>query len=244
MVSNDSVSSLTSMPRMVRSAAPMMSLSITRLSRREAEQARHHAGRLVDQVGPGIADQRVVVGLLRPRLRVRHLAVGHAGGGAAGEVVVLRDLPARRRQQRLFRAAAGHRAGAQVGDERPQPEDRRMPRHDGVDIDQPGQHLRDFLRQRPGQRRRRGGPGLAGRQQQHRHAAAHREFEVAAGVGGELHRRHDEAVGLRHERPRPPRRLRPGDGVQHREAAFAVAPAPPSSCRHAWSCRRPRRSRC
>ena len=61
---------------------------------REAEQARVHAGRLVDQVGAGIADQRVVERLLGARLGVGQLRVGHAGGGAAGQVVEVGHLAA------------------------------------------------------------------------------------------------------------------------------------------------------
>ena len=51
----------------------------------EAQEARLHAGGLVDQVGAGIADQRVVVGLLGPGLRVGQLGVAHARGDAGGQ---------------------------------------------------------------------------------------------------------------------------------------------------------------
>ncbi len=187
---------------------------------REAQQAGVHAGRLVDHVGAGIADQRVVQGLLGAGLAVRQLRIGHARGGAAGQVVEVRHLARRGREQRLLGAAARHGARAQVGDEAPGAEDGRVSRLDRVDVDEPGQHLGHFLRQRAGQRGRSGGAGLAGRQQQHGHAAAHRHFEALAGVGGELHRRHDEAVGLAHERPLAPLLLAAGDHVQHLQRGF------------------------
>ena len=144
------------------------------------------------------------------------------GGHAGRQIVELAHLGAGRGQQRLLAAAAAHRAGAQVGDERPGAEDRRVAGAEQVDVDQARQHLGDLLHDRAGERRRAGGAGLARGQQQHRHAGAHRGLEAAAGIGGELERRHDEAAGHRDERPRPPRRLAAGDQMQHRDRLVDV----------------------
>ena len=86
---------------------------------------------------------------------------------------------------------------------------------DGVDIDEAGQHFGHRLHHRAGDRGGRGGAGLAGRQQQDRDAAFDAGFEHAAGVLGEFHRRHDEAVGVGDERPGAEILLAAGDRVEH-----------------------------
>ncbi len=90
-----------------------------------------------------------------------------------------------------------------------------MPRLDGIDVDEPGEHFGDFLGERAGERRGRRCPGLPSRQQQHGHAAPHRDLQAAAGVGGEFHRRHHEAVRLADERSFAPLPLAAGNQVQH-----------------------------
>ena len=166
---------------------------------------------------PAVADQRVIERLFRARLAVGNLRIGHARGRAARQLVEVGHLSGGRRQQRLLRTAAGHRPGAQIGHKAPGAEDRRMPGLDGIDVDEAGQHFGDFLRQGTGQRGRRGGAGLPGRQQQHGHAAADGHFQAPTGVGREFHRRHHEAVGLADKRALAPLLLAAGDRVQHLE---------------------------
>ena len=113
---------------------------------------------------------------------------------------------------------ARHGTGAQVRDEGPGAPDRQRSRHHRIDVDETRQAFGHCLDHRSGERRGRGGAGLGGRQQQHRHAAARRHFEAAAGILGPFHRRHDEAVGLRHEGPRPPRLLAARHRVEDLEA--------------------------
>ena len=84
-----------------------------------------------------------------------------------------------------------------------------------IDIDEADQHFGDRLHDGAGNRRRGRRAGLAGRQQQDRNAALHAGFEHAAGVLGEFHRRHDEAVGVGDERPGAEILLAAGDRVEH-----------------------------
>ena len=125
-------------------------------------------------------------------------------------------------QQTLLRRAAAHRAGAQVRNEGPGAENRRRAGFDGVDVDQSAEALGPGLGNRAGEK---GGPcssGLTGRQQQHRHAAFHRDAKAFEGVGGELERRNDEAVRLADEWARAPCGLASRDRVQHRKALLEV----------------------
>ena len=188
----------------------------------EAEQAGMHAGRLVDQVGPGKSEQGLGVTLLVAGLGVRQLRIGHSRGDARGQVVELPHLGAGGGEQPLLAAAPAHCAGAQIRDEGPGPEDRRRALRDGVDVDQAAQHLGDLLDHSAGQGRRRGGAGLSGGEQQDRHAAAHRRLEAAAGVLDEGHRRHHEAAGHGNEGPGTPLVLAAGDGMQHGQRLLDV----------------------
>ena len=124
-------------------------------------------------------------------------------------------LGAGRHQQGLFAAAAGHGAGSQVGDEGPGAEHGRMSRHDEIDIDQAGQDLGDLLHHRAGQRRRAGRAGLAGGQQQNRHAGPDPGLETAAGVFGKVQRRHHETSRHADEGPLAPLFLAAGKEMQH-----------------------------
>ena len=164
MVSSESDSSVTSMPLIVRCTAPMTSLSMMSPSIEKPEQARQHAGRLVNQVRAGIADERVVVGLLIAGLHVGKLGVAHARGRTAGQVVESRQLRTRGGKQGLLRASARHRAGAQVRHEAPGAEDCGRSRLDGIDVHESGQALGHFLHERGGERGRRRRAGLPGRQ--------------------------------------------------------------------------------
>ena len=91
-----------------------------------------------------------------------------------------------------------------------------------IDVDQGGEHLGNLLHDGAGERRGAGRARLTGGQQQDRHAGAHSGFEAAAGVGRELQRRHHEAVGHGHERPRPPALFAARDQVQHRHRLVDV----------------------
>ena len=97
-----------------------------------------------------------------------------------------------------------------------------MAGRDQVDVGEAGQNLRHFLDHDAGQRRRAGGTGLAGGQKQDRHAGAHGGFQAAAGVLGELERRHHEAAGHADEGARPPGRLAAGHQMQHGDRLIDV----------------------
>ena len=84
-----------------------------------------------------------------------------------------------------------------------------------VDIDQAGEHFGHRLHDSAGDRGGRGRAGLAGREKQDRDAAFDAGFEHAAGVLGEFHRRHDEAVGVGDEGPGAEILLAACDGVEH-----------------------------
>ena len=127
----------------------------------EPEETREHAGGFVDQVGAGIAHQRVVVSLLVARLHVRQFGIAHPGCGAARKIVELRKLRARRGQERLFRAASGHRAGPKIRDEAPGAEDRGRAGLDRIDVHEPRQTFSHFLHQGGGERGGRCSAGLA-----------------------------------------------------------------------------------
>ncbi len=138
----------------------------------EAHERGMHARRLVDHVEPGKPGHHVRDRLLPSRLHIGQLGIRHARGGAAGQPVELVHLGATGSEQRLFARAARHRAGAQIADERPGAENRRVAGADGVDIDHPRQALRHRLSDGPGDGGGGGGAGLSGRQEQHRHAGA------------------------------------------------------------------------
>ena len=186
----------------------------------EAEQAPLHARRLVDQVGAGIANQGVVVALLRPGLGVGQLGIAHARGDAGRQVVELAHLGAGCHQEGLLRTAARHGPGAQVGDEGPGTEDGRGTRLERVDVAQAGQDLGHRLDHRTREGCRRGGAGLAGREQQDRHPARHGDLQPMAGVLGEAQRWDDEAAGQADEGPGAPSRLAAGDEMQDLEAGI------------------------
>ena len=181
-----------------------------------------HAGRLIDHVGAGVTDERVVERLFSTRLLVGDLRVGHARRGAAREIVEVRHLTGGGRQERLLGAAAGHRSRAQIRDEAPGAKDGRVARLDRIHIDQTGKALGHFLRQGARNGGRRRGTGLTGREQQDRHAAAHGDFQALAGIGRELHRRHHEAVRLADEGAFTPLVFATGDHVQHFEGLLEM----------------------
>ena len=170
-------------------------------------------------------------GPFRAGLEVRQLRVRHAAGGAKGQGEDIADLRAGGGQQALFRRAAAHGAGAQVRDKGPGADDGGGPWLYGVHIDQPPQALGPGLGDGAGQARRRGGPGLSRRQQQHRHAALHRHPQALQGVGGELQRRHHKAVGLANEGSRSPLGLPAGDEAQHFQGLLQVRVVGPAGSR-------------
>ena len=126
-------------------------------------------------------------------------------------------LPGRRRQQRLLWRAARHRPGAQIRYEAPRAEDGRVPGLDRIDVHQPRQNFCHLLGESSGQCRGGGRTGLPGGQQQHGHAARDSDLKTSAGIGCELHRRDDEAVGLADKRALAPLLFATGDHVQHLE---------------------------
>ena len=186
------------------------------------QQARQHARGFVDEVGPGMSGQHRRVSLLVAGLGVRQLGIRHPGRDAGREIVEPAHLRARRHQHRLLPAAPAHRPGAEIGDEGPRAEDRRMSGREGVDVDQSGQHLRHLLHHRAGQRGGAGRARLPRREQQDRHAASHPRLQAAAGILGEAQRRHHEAARHADEGTRPPARLVAGDPVQHRDGFVDV----------------------
>ena len=95
-------------------------------------QAADDPGIRRDEVAAGERGSRDGDPLLVAGLRVHRLRVGHPGGDAGDQAEVVRDLRARRHQQRLLPAASRERTGAQVGDERPHAEvERRSPAGSG-----------------------------------------------------------------------------------------------------------------
>jgi hypothetical protein len=76
------------------------------------------------------------------------------------------------------------------------------------------QHLGHRLDDRAGERGGRCGARLSRGQKQHRHAAPHADLEDAAGVFGELERRHHEAVRVADEGPRAPGGFAPGEMME------------------------------
>ena len=156
----------------------------------------------------------MIVALLRPGLGVGQLGIAHAGGDAGGQIVELAHLGAGGHQQGLLGTAAGHGTGAQVGDERPGAEDGGRAGLERVDVAQARQHLGHGLDDRARQGGGRGGTGLAGREQQHRHAAGDGDLEPAAGILGEAQGRDDEAAGEADERPGTPSGLAAGHQVE------------------------------
>ena len=95
---------------------------------RHAQEARVHARGFVNHGGPGETGEGGRITLLEPRLGVGHLRIGHARRDANRQSVEIGHLGARRHEERLLTAAAAHRAGAQVGDERPGTEQDRVTR--------------------------------------------------------------------------------------------------------------------
>ncbi len=85
------------------------------------------------------------------------------------------------------------------------------------DVDEARQTLRHGLHYGARDCRRRRRSGHAGRQQEHRHAAADAGFHHQAGFGGEFHRRYDEAIRVAEERPFAPGFLAAGDQMQQVE---------------------------
>ena len=85
------------------------------------------------------------------------------------------------------------------------------------------------LRERTGECRRSRGTGLPRRQQEHRHAAAHRHLETSTGIGREFHRRHDEAVGLADEGALTPLVFAAGDRMQHLQRGFEMIRMDPTT---------------
>jgi hypothetical protein len=136
------------------------------------------------------------------------LRVGHAGRDDARELEVPRDLAGRSLQHRLFAAAAGERAGAQVRDEGPCPEIDGAARIDQVDQGHDGERLggalRERARERGGRRRPRLGRG-AGR---YRQAPARRLAQHRGRIRSESQRRYDRAHADRGERLPPEGALR------------------------------------
>ena len=57
-----------------------------------AEQARVHPGCFVDEVGAGQRRRHQRVSPLRTRLKIRHVGVGHAAGGAEGQIKIEAQL--------------------------------------------------------------------------------------------------------------------------------------------------------
>ena len=124
-------------------------------------QAGLHAAGLGDEIAPRLRRQDDRQRLLVATLGIRNLAVGGAGNGYAGQIVVLRHLGRGRHHHGLFPAAAAHGPGPQVGDHGLGAE-----QHQGVRVhqpgdDHPGQGFRDGLCQRPRQAHRGGGADLS-----------------------------------------------------------------------------------
>ena len=177
-----------------------------------------HAGRLIDHVEAGQAGHHQRAALLIAGLRVGHLRIRHAGRGTTGKIVILQHLRAGRRQQPLLARTARHRAGTKVRDKRPGADNAGMTRSHRIDIDEACNNLGKCLGNGPGDSRRRGGPGLTGRQQQNRHAGLHRLFHHLAGFGGKAQWRHHEAVAVRDERAGTPLVLATGNVMEHRHS--------------------------
>ena len=188
-----------------------------------AQQRGVHTHALIDHVEARKSRHHIGHAALIARLHVHLLGIGHGAGRAAGQVVIARHLAAGGREQALFGRPAGHRAGAQVGNEGPCAENGRVAGLHGVDVDHAREAFGHRLHHGAGQRRRRGRARLAGREQQDGHAAAHQRLHHKAALGGEFHRRHDEAVGIGDEGPLAPRRLGAGHHAQHLQPQLRVA---------------------
>ena len=156
----------------------------------EAQQRGVHPGGLVNHVDPGQSGHDVGNALFVSGLCIGKLGVGHARRRPGRQAQKLAHLAHGRRQDRLLPRTAGHGARAQVGDKRPRTENRRMPRCDRVDVNQPAKALGNGLHDRAGDGSGGGGPSLSGGQQQDRHPALDRDFHDLAGLGRKLHRRH------------------------------------------------------
>ena len=203
----------------------------------EPQKGRVHANRFVDHVQPGQSGHDVGDHLLPAGLHVRQLGVRNPRRRPARQVIEPVHLCAARRQQRLFGRPARHRPGAQIADERPGAEDRRMPRRHRVHIDDARQTFGHRLGDRQGDRRGGRRTRLPGAEQQHRHARPDAGLHRRAAFFGEFHRRHDKTVGVRHERPCPPLVLAPRHPVQKVETARHMGRVR-KRCTHMLGCAR------
>ena len=79
-----------------------------------AEQARVHPGRLVDEVGAGKGRRHQRVSALRTRLKIRHVGVGHAAGGAERQIKIEAQLSTAAGDETLLWRPAAHGASAKI----------------------------------------------------------------------------------------------------------------------------------
>ena len=128
----------------------------------ETEKRGMHACGLIHHVQTRQSRHDEGASLLISGLRVGHLRVGHARGGAPGKPVMLEHLRTGGRQQPLLTRTARHRAGPQVGHERPGADDAGVTRPHRIDIDQTCDDFSQRLCHRTCDGRRRRGTGLSG----------------------------------------------------------------------------------
>ena len=216
-----------SMPRMVALHGADDVVVVIRLSS-EAHQAGHHAGRFAVRLAPALPTSRMVVGALGATLHIGHLgSVGHPIRPCRRSGREARHLRARRRQRGLFGAAARH--GADCAGQT-NTRCRRSPGRPAARRSRfyrPAGHSATSCTSAVAMDAERRGP--SGPRAAAPACRRARRPRALTGVEGELHRRHDRAVGLADEWPLAPLGLAAGDPVQHLRALLPHARAPPSS---------------